>query len=215
MGEFAAIPGAGDDMFRHTKRDLRRELLTARRARVRDERENLDAGVRATLVEWLRARFGVHPPGTVAAYVPMDGEPGGPSLVDVLAGVTPHVLLPIVLPDRDLDWAAHDPVAGFAPAALGLREQVGPRLGPDAVTRADVVLVPALAVDREGRRLGRGGGSYDRALSRIRPAQLVLTLLYPDEVLTVVPAEPHDRPVHGVVTPDRVTIFGTGSGWRD
>jgi 5-formyltetrahydrofolate cyclo-ligase len=209
MGEFGPITGAGDDMFRHTKRDLRRELLTARRARDPHERENLDAGVRATLASWLSARASASDSTTltISAYVPMDGEPGGPSMPDALAEVTPDILLPIVLPDRDLDWAAHDRRAGFAPAQLGLREQVGPRLGPEAITRADVILVPALAVDRHGMRLGRGGGSYDRALSRVRPSQLILAVLYPDEILASVPSEPHDRPVHGVVTSDRVTIF--------
>jgi 5-formyltetrahydrofolate cyclo-ligase len=78
---------------------------------------------------------------------------------------------------------------------------VGSRLGPDAVATADVVLLPGLAVSTRGERLGRGGGSYDRALGRVPPGRPVLALLYDGELLPAVPAEPHDRPVTGVVTP--------------
>ncbi len=82
---------------------------------------------------------------------------------------------------------------------------------------ADLVLLPGLAVDRAtGLRLGRGGGSYDRVLARIEtgaPAgrarrPLLATLLYPDELLDGVPAEPHDRPVDAVLTPDGLTRWG-------
>jgi 5-formyltetrahydrofolate cyclo-ligase len=81
------------------------------------------------------------------------------------------------------------------------------------VTRADVELLPGLAVDGRGMRLGRGGGSYDRVLARLertgaQPALVVL--LYDAEVVARVPAEAHDRPVHAVVTPSGVRRFGNG-----
>ena len=65
----------------------------------------------------------------------------------------------------------------------------------DAVTRADLVLVPALAVDRGGVRLGRGGGSYDRALARVGPQVPTIALLYDGELLDKVPADGHDQRV--------------------
>ena len=90
----------------------------------------------------------------------------------------------MLLPDRDLDWAAGD----------------GAPLGPVAVADCDVVLVPALAVDRRGVRLGRGGGSYDRALGRARG--LVVALLHEGELHDEpLPAEPHDVPVDAVALP--------------
>ena len=76
---------------------------------------------------------------------------------------------------------------------------VGSRV--DAVARADLVVVPALAVDRYGFRLGRGGGSYDRALARVSASTLTVALLHDGELLDRLPAEPHDRPVRAVVTP--------------
>ena len=107
----------------------------------------------------------------------------------------------MLLGDNDLDWALYGGPASLAPARRGLLEPVGPPLGVAAVGHADVVLVPGLAVSRSGMRLGRGGGSYDRALARVPVGTFTCVLLYDDEVLPDVPSEPHDRPVAGVVTP--------------
>jgi 5-formyltetrahydrofolate cyclo-ligase len=63
-----------------------------------------------------------------------------------------------------------------------------------------LMLVPALAVDRTGMRLGRGGGSYDRTLARAGTA-LTVALLHDGELVDHVPAEAHDRPVRATVTP--------------
>jgi 5-formyltetrahydrofolate cyclo-ligase len=71
----------------------------------------------------------------------------------------------------------------------------------DAVARADLVLVPALAVDRRGVRLGRGGGSYDRALARVGPNVLTVALLYDGELLDEVPAGPLDQRVRLAAQP--------------
>jgi 5-formyltetrahydrofolate cyclo-ligase len=68
-------------------------------------------------------------------------------------------------------------------------------------------VVPALAVDRRGSRLGRGGGSYDRALARVPAGRPVLALLYDGECPEVVPTEPHDRRVTVAVTPHAVLRF--------
>jgi 5-formyltetrahydrofolate cyclo-ligase len=90
----------------------------------------------------------------------------------------------------------------------------GPRLGLDAICAADLVLVPALAVDRRGRRLGRGGGSYDRALARLfgaagrssgtGSAVLICAVIFDEELLDEVPTDVHDQPVGAVLTPTRL-----------
>ena len=112
-----------------------------------------------------------------------------------------------MLPDLDLDWAVHTGDAGLAPASRGLLEPTGPRLGVDAVATPDVVLVPGLAVSPTGLRLGRGGGSYDRALARVPVVTFTCVLLHDDEVGLDVPAAPHDRPVTAVATPSGVRRF--------
>lgn len=138
-------------------------------------------------------------PLTVAAFAGVRDEPPTLSLLDALLDRGVRVLLPILRPDMDLDWGEYAGTGSLQPARLGLLEPIGPGLGPEAIGAVGLALVPALAVDRSGRRLGQGGGSYDRALPRV--AGLVLAVVFDDEVLDAVPAEPHDRRVDGALTP--------------
>ncbi|MEU9115734.1 5-formyltetrahydrofolate cyclo-ligase [Streptomyces sp. NPDC048483] len=151
-------------------------------------------------------------PPTVAAYVSIGHEPSTGPLLDALRAAGVRVLLPVLLPDNDLDWAEYEGAERLVRAGWGLLEPAGERLGLEAVTGADVVLLPGLAVDGRGLRLGRGGGSYDRVLERLEragAAASLVVLLYDTEVLEEVPAEAHDRPVHAAVTPSGVHRFLT------
>ncbi|MFD8001528.1 5-formyltetrahydrofolate cyclo-ligase [Streptomyces mirabilis] len=152
---------------------------------------------------------------TVAAYVSVGSEPGTIALLDALHARGVRVLLPVLLADNDLDWGAYAGEGSLERVQHGgrmaLLEPAGERLSPEAVQDADAVLLPGLAVDRRGMRLGRGGGSYDRVLARLERAgadPALVVLLYDAEVVEHVPAEPHDRPVHAVVTPSGVRRFG-------
>jgi len=154
----------------------------------------------------------------VACYVSIGTEPGTRHLLDVLAARGVLVLTPVLLADGDLDWAEYDGPGGLEPAARGLLEPAGPRLGVEAVSRADVVVVPALAVDAWGRRLGRGGGSYDRVLGRVRPETSVCALLHEGELLpdgVRVPTEPHDLLMHVAVTPSGAHRLGPRAAFAD
>jgi 5-formyltetrahydrofolate cyclo-ligase len=176
------------------KTALREFHLRRRRDRTEAERAQAAAALAATLVDRLA---GV---ATVAAYVPLPLEPGAGRLPDALTGTGARVLLPVV-PDsgRQLDWA----VAGgrLATGRYGLLQPDGPRLGPAALGEADVVVLPALALDRRGVRLGRGGGYYDRALAAARPDAVLVAVVFDDELVDELPAEPHDRRIGAVVTP--------------
>jgi 5-formyltetrahydrofolate cyclo-ligase len=112
------------------------------------------------------------------------------------------VILPVVLPDLDLDWGTWRGPTSLAPARYGLLEPVD-QLGVDAIGTADVVLLPGLAVSDRGDRLGQGGGCYDRALGRVPIGTPVVCLLYDDEVGRDVPVDTHDRPVTAAATPTR------------
>src|SRR4051794_39131860 len=175
-----------------------RDLLLA--ARGRRPLADVVAGAHA-LARHLLAEPEVRRAATVAAYVSMNGEPGTGPLLDGLRAAGKRVILPVLLPDDDLDWARYDGPDSLAPSRLGLLQPTGERLGLEAVATADVVLVPGLAVSADGVRLGRGGGSYDRALGRVPVGTFTCVLLYEAEVGVPVPVEPHDRPVGYAATP--------------
>ena len=145
--------------------------------------------------------------GTVAAYLSFGTEPATQHLVEDFLSRGVRVLVPVLRSDLDLDWTEYGDKTGNAQDAARGSTPDGPLLGLDAIAGADVVLVPALAVDERGVRLGRGGGSYDRALARVPHARPVFALLYDGECPVAVPAEPHDRPVTAVVTPREVRRF--------
>lgn len=182
---------------RAAKVALRSQLLTARKALPEAVRRSASASVQASTLALVRRER----PTLCAAYVPVGGEPGGSALPDLLAGALPpggRLMLPVLLPSGDLDWAIHDGTLVDGP--YGLRQPPGVPLGVEAVSQVELIIVPALAVARTGHRLGRGGGSYDRALARAARARAV-ALLHDGELLDHVPAEPHDRPVHAAITP--------------
>jgi 5-formyltetrahydrofolate cyclo-ligase len=183
---------------------LRDQLLTARR-----RRSLLEVGEAArAIAQHVLDLPEVRRAATVAVYVSIGQEPGTGPLIERLHEEGRHVLLPVVLPDKDLDWARYAGPDALVPARMGLLEPAGPTLGVDAIAGADVVLVPGLAVDPTGLRLGRGGGCYDRALARVPVGTPVCALLFDDEVIDRVPAAPHDRRVHAVVTPAGVRVLG-------
>lgn len=157
--------------------------------------------------ELLMATDEVRRAATVAAYVSVGREPGTGVLLDALRAAGKRVILPLLQPDNDLDWAVYDAHRSLARAPRGLLEPTGPPLGPDAVATADVVVVPGLAVDRTGLRLGRGGGSYDRALARVPVGTFTCVVLNEAELLDEVPAAAHDRRVTAAVTEERLVRF--------
>ena len=184
---------------RRAKRELRVRLLAARSARSDGDRAS-DADA---LCARVLALAEVASAGILACYVSNSEEPGTEPLIRGLVSSRHTVLLPLLGSDFDLDWAAFEPGTPLRAGRFGIREPTGPRLGREAIGTAGVVICPGLAADERGRRLGRGGGSFDRALSRVPDRVLRVVLLYDDEVLATVPTAPHDQPVDVVVTPRR------------
>ncbi|MDX6359641.1 MAG: 5-formyltetrahydrofolate cyclo-ligase [Nocardioidaceae bacterium] len=182
---------------------LRDQLVTAR-GRVPVARMATQA---QAVADHLLAAPEVRRAATVAAYVSVGREPGTGPLLAGLVAAGKRVILPLLQPDNDLDWAVYQGPEHLLPARRGLLEPVGRPLGPDAIGTADVVIVPGLAVDRSGMRMGRGGGSYDRALGRVPVGTFTCIVLLPGEVLDAVPSAAHDRRVTAAVTEDGVVRF--------
>ena len=182
------------------KDQLREGLLFRRRARPTAER----AAAADAVAEGLLA--GLSGVTTLAAFVPDPSEPGWGRLPEAYRALGARVLLPVIpAQGRILDWAAD--TGELESGRFGLSQPVGPRLGPTALGAADAVVVPALAVDRLGIRLGRGGGYYDRALVHARPDAVLVTVVFDDERMDRLPREVHDQPVTAVVTPS--------GGWEE
>jgi 5-formyltetrahydrofolate cyclo-ligase len=187
---------------RLAKAELRRSLLAARRARS-PERRRADA---AALAAGLPAVLdGV--PDPICLFVAVGGEPGATPdgalpVLDAARALGRRVLLPVTVGAAPLDWAPFTGRDSLGPGPHGLLEPVGPRLGPDAVADAGLVVVPALAVDHRGVRLGRGGGHYDRTLPLAGPQTRLVALVADDGLVPgPLPAEHHDVAVHAVWRP--------------
>jgi len=178
-----------------SKRQWRTQLLAARR--------RVPAALRAAEAVALAAGAGalVEPGAVLCGYLPVGTEPGSAALLDQLLRRGVRVLLPVAREDAALSWADYRGESQLRTAPFGLREPTGPVLEPATVTLADVVLVPALAVDLDGRRLGRGGGFYDRTLGLLGSGTPVVAVVRDDELVNTLPAEPHDVPVGWALTP--------------
>ncbi|WP_293002699.1 5-formyltetrahydrofolate cyclo-ligase [Mycobacterium sp.] len=181
------------------KAALREQLLAARRSVSEDDRARADSA----LLDHVGA-LGIDG-GIVCAYVPVGTEPGSVELLNLLLCHAERVLLPVARTAADddalaLQWGEYRP-GQLVPAKFGLLEPAGPWLPAAAVAEAEVVIVPALAVDRGGARLGRGRGFYDRTLVLRDPHARLIAVVRDEELLDEVPHEPHDVPVTHALTP--------------
>lgn len=174
-------------MARADKQDLREEFLQRRREMSAEQIEAARAAVREAVLRQCAAAGW----RSVAGFLPLRTEPGSRELLDTLVERGVRVIVPVTLPDRDLDWVQ---LPGDVPLTL------------DAIAAVDAVLVPALAVAADGTRLGRGGGSYDRALARVPDGVVVAALLHDGEAVAHLPRDSWDRPVSAYVTPS--------AGWQ-
>jgi 5-formyltetrahydrofolate cyclo-ligase len=179
------------------KAALRARILGVRRALPEEQRASAGRQLRDVVLGLPEMQMA----GTVAAYMAVGTEPATQGLIFALWKRGTYVLLPVLLPDGDLDWATYEGPDSLEPGPRGLLEPAGDRRGVTAICSADLVVVPALAVDGAGRRLGRGGGSYDRALAQVGPSVLTVALLYDGELVDHVPAGDHDQPVGAAALP--------------
>lgn len=178
-----------------TKAREREALLARRRAQSPAERDAAAHAIAAHILAvplFTRAR-------RIACYLSMPSEPGTGPLLAALHERGVEVVVPVSLADHTLDWVLLDPAAPVSTTALGIPEPDGPRLGAAALDDCSAVVLPALAVDHAGHRLGRGAGYYDRALADVTAP--LCALVFTHELVPELPHEPHDVPVQMAVTP--------------
>ena len=191
-------------MAQTLKERIRAERVDARASVA----ENVRHAETRALVGHLRAIL--QPESAVAAYAPLSSEPGFPDLVDALVEICGKVLLPIARSSSDgiplpLQWSPYRS-GELVAAPYGLFEPAPPWLPPTALGSVRTVLVPALAVDRRGVRLGRGAGFYDRSLAFRDPVARLIAVVRDDELIDALPVEPHDVPMTHALTPEHGLI---------
>jgi len=191
----AAIAGA--------KRVLRQAVQVRRDSRTPEQRAADDEARLTILAATLSDRM----PDTVAAYLSTGSEPGTLQLVGWLAAHRVRVLLPVLspLPDgsrrRDPAWAPYAGPDALRVGAYSILEPTSEPLPAEQLPEAELLICPALAANRLGDRLGRGGGWYDRALEHASKSAQVWVLLNTDEILETIPTQAWDRRVDGIITP--------------
>ncbi|TQF74041.1 5-formyltetrahydrofolate cyclo-ligase [Rhodococcus spelaei] len=183
-----------------TKSQWRERVLAARRTLDPDVRAAEDRAVAAAAHD-LGTTAGAS--ATVCAYVPVGREPGSIEMVESLSLVVGRVLLPVAGAPGPLQWAPYRGRDALVRASFGLLEPARPHLPPEAVAEAALVLVPALAVDRRGVRLGRGAGFYDRSLALADPGARLIAVVRDDELVDQLPEDPHDIRMGEALTPAR------------
>ncbi|MEV7973395.1 5-formyltetrahydrofolate cyclo-ligase [Cellulomonas sp. NPDC089187] len=181
------------------------------RALLRSARQHTSARQRAqaaaALAEVVATLPGLDQARCVAAYSARPSEPDTTAVLEMLSARGIEVLLPVLGAGLSREWATYAGPDDLVQRAPGRPPEPGtPSLGAEGLSRADLILAPALAVDSSGTRLGQGGGWYDRALHHARPGVPVVALVFPEEVYDAqqrpLPREEHDRPVDMIATPD-------------
>lgn len=196
--------GSATHVVEAAKARLRADVLARRAARSPEELAKAADGLCAAVMADERVRAA----GRVALYLSLRSEPGTLPLLHALRAAGVEAVLPVQRTDRCLDWVLWTGPDALAAGPHGITEPHGPRLGPDAWRTADVALVPGLLVGRDGNRLGRGAGYYDRSLARCRPGGLLAVVVFADEVVDSVPHLAHDATVEWALTPDGFVPVG-------
>lgn len=195
------------ELQRELKRQWRKAAIARRKATSDEER--LSAGLRLT--EQARNAGLIRPYATVAAFASMGSEMSMTPLLAALLDDGCTVLVPRLGSGMQIGWSELEGVASLrsmrnSDGSANTRRPQEPgndASGPETLESADVIIVPAFAVDDHGFRLGRGGGWYDRALEYRKDGALVVAVCWPWEPTEdTVPHEAHDVPVDGVLTPE-------------
>ena len=184
------------------KRALRAELRERRRTRTATQRHDDTAAITRHLTELVQARK----VGSLAAYLSMPDEPNTRDFLEWTQTVGIRVLIPVSRDDGLLDWAPYDGSAEDTDV-LGMPTPTSELLGPIAINRVDLILVPAACVDRGGMRMGWGMGYFDKTLGSMEASPPVYAVIFDEELVDSVPRERHDMPVDGVVTPGGIVTF--------
>lgn len=152
---------------------------------------------------------------TIMAYVDFRNEVRTEELIRAAMDMGKRVAVPLtdLQHKRLIPSLLHDFPGDLAPGTWGIMEPRADSLRPLLPEELDLVVVPGVAFDLKGNRLGYGGGFYDRFLPQTRPGAVWLALAFELQICPEISPGPHDCPVHLIVTEERVIYAGArGAG---
>ena len=182
----------------------RKQLLRAAAIRQRKFLTSIDSRAWSRLIQGNVVQF---PPYSrsplVALYSPIENEVDTAAIRDHALGAGKTVYYPRIR-ERCLELLQVDSAAAFAIGHFGILEPAGERRPLKLDALGLVVIVPGVAFDGKGNRLGRGGGWYDRLLKQVSGNAISLGLAYEFQIVEEVPADPWDQRLDYVITERRV-----------
>ena len=181
-----SLKGEGKSLLRQHIRAQKKQYTAAQLAAMSEEITN-----RVLASAWWQEA------SALLLYYPLPDEVDVRPLIREANREGKHVLLPVVRGD-ELELRLYKDEASLREGAFGIMEPTGPMLVHEDYDEIDLALIPGMAFDRAGHRLGRGKGYYDRLLPKLTNARLQ-GICFPFQLLDEVPAEPHDIPVHEVI----------------
>lgn len=197
--------GASPDDISLDKDILRSQIrprrLTARSHRGERGQQQMQELFTAHILEAVAQRL--HSPGTIAAYLPTKSEPPIIEALTRLHKDGHRILVPVVRPGRKLAWVHWDPAVEHPLSPMGIPEPEGEEQDERAFVDADLRLIPALAFDAGGHRLGQGGGYYDRIIPLLSAQQLEeqsIGIVFSDEIYEAVPYDQWDAILPVILT---------------
>ncbi len=179
-----------------TKADIRTRILRKLKGQAEEERHRKSEAVRRKLsrvTAFRRARM-------VCCYVALPYEVQTWQLIQQMLASGKRVVVPVVAGRQLRLSELRDPAAELSPGAFGVWEPTAATRRLVRPERVDLVVVPGLAFDRQGHRLGHGHGYFDRLCARFSPTTARVGLCFDFQLLSRLPVEPHDQPVHRVLS---------------
>ncbi|MDO4888679.1 MAG: 5-formyltetrahydrofolate cyclo-ligase [Actinomycetaceae bacterium] len=177
------------------------------RSAARQNRSRRPAHIRENLSEaWVQTAMDfLGDAQVIAAYVSVNDEPPTHRLCDAIIASGKKLLLPKLGPGLSREWGWYrgaDDLEVLAPGRPP--EPSGDSIDSSVLNGVDALLIPAILIGRGGRRIGQGGGWYDRILKQVRPGTKIGAMIYPDEyVKGELPQDDMDMRVPYIVLPDR------------
>jgi 5-formyltetrahydrofolate cyclo-ligase len=179
------------------KKELRKMLLAKRQALRLTERAPLDAAI----LKRLTGLPEMQTAATILLYLDFRGEVESDGMIRWCLSKGKTVCAPVTIKaERKLIPVRITSLDELQEGAYGIREPVYSREKEVAPSEIDLVVLPGVGFDRQGGRLGYGGGYYDRFLPKLRPDVKKIAVAYELQVIDQVPTEPHDTLLDALVT---------------